>query len=209
MQLYSFFRSSASYRVRIALGLKNLSYETVPIRLPRDEHRSESFRSVNPQRRVPALKLDDGTVLLQSLAIIDYLDETYPEPPFLPADAKLRARIRAVAHMVSMDIHPLGNSGPRNYLIQTLGLDEAAAKAWTAHWMEEGFAGIEPLLGEGPYAFGAAPTLADICLVPQVANARRFGVDLAPFPRLMAADAAARRHPAFAAAAPERQPDAE
>ncbi len=164
---------------------------------------------MNPQRRVPALKLDDGTVLLQSLAIIDYLDETYPEPPFLPSDAKLRARIRAVAHMVSMDIHPLGNSGTRNYLIQTLGLDEAAAKAWTTHWMEEGFAGIEPLLGEGPYAFGAAPTLGDICLVPQVSNARRFGVDLAPFPRLAAADAAARRHPAFAAAAPERQPDAE
>ena len=108
-----------------------------------------------------------------------------------------------------MDIHPLGNSGPRNYLTRTLGLNEAAAKTWTGHWMAEGFAGIEPLLGEGPYAFGAAPTLADICLVPQVSNARRFGVDLAPFPRLSAADAAARRLPAFAAAAPERQPDAE
>jgi maleylacetoacetate isomerase len=209
MQLYSYFRSTASYRVRIALGLKNLSYDTVPIHLPRAEQRSESFRAVNPQRRVPALKLDDGTVLIQSLAIIDYLDETYPEPPFLPADAKLRARVRAAAHIVGMDIHPLGNSGPRNYLTRTLGIDEAAAKAWTGHWMEEGFAAIEPLLGEGPYAFGAAPTLADICLVPQVSNARRFGVDLAPFPRLAAADAAARRHPAFAGAAPERQPDAE
>jgi maleylacetoacetate isomerase len=209
MQLYSYFRSTASYRVRIALGLKNLSYDTVPIHLPREEQRSEFFRAENPQRRVPALKLDDGTVLIQSLAIIDYLDETYPEPPFLPVDARLRARVRAVAHIVSMDIHPLGNSGPRNYLTQTLGIDEAAAKAWTGHWMEEGFAGIEPQLGEGPYAFGAAPTLADICLVPQVSNARRFGVDLTPYPRLAAADAAARRHPAFAAAAPERQPDAE
>jgi maleylacetoacetate isomerase len=209
MQLYSYFRSTASYRVRIALGLKNLSYDTVPIHLPRQEQHSESFRAVNPQRRVPALKLDDGTVLIQSLAIIDYLDETYPEPPFLPTDAKLRARVRAVAHIVSMDIHPLGNSGPRNYLTRTLGLNEAAAKTWTGHWMAEGFAGIEPLLGEGPYAFGAAPTLADICLVPQVSNARRFGVDLAPFPRLSAADAAARRLPAFAAAAPERQPDPE
>lgn len=209
MQLYSYFRSTASYRVRIALGLKNLSYDTVPIHLPRAEQRSESFRAVNPQRRMPALKLDDGTVLIQSLAIIDYLDETYPEPPFLPADAKLRARVRAVAHIVSMDIHPLGNSGPRNYLMRTLGIDEAAAKAWTGQWMVEGFAAIEPLLGEDPYAFGAAPTLADICLVPQVSNARRFGVDLAPFPRLAAADAAARRHPAFAGAAPERQPDAE
>lgn len=209
MQLYSYFRSTASYRVRIALGLKGLSYETLPIHLLREEQRSESFRAVNPQRRVPALRLDDGTVMIQSLAIIDYLDETYPEPPFLPADAKLRAQVRAVAHMVSMDIHPLGNSGPRNYLTRTLGLDQAAAKAWTGHWIGEGFAGIEPLLGEGPYAFGAAPTLADICLVPQVASARRFGVDLTPFPRIAAADDAARRLPAFAAAAPERQPDAE
>jgi maleylacetoacetate isomerase/maleylpyruvate isomerase len=209
MQLYSYFRSGAAYRVRIALGLKNVRYEQVPIHLVREEHRGEAYAAVNPQRRVPALKLDDGTVLIQSLAIIDYLDETYPEPPFLPAGAALRARVRAVAHIVAMDIHPLGNSGPRNYLTRNLKLDEAAAKAWTAHWIAEGFAGIEPLLGDGPYAFGMAPTLADICLVPQVYTARRFGVDLTPFPRIVAADATASRHPAFAAAAPERQPDAE
>jgi maleylacetoacetate isomerase len=209
MKLYSFFRSTASYRVRIALGLKNLPYDTAPIHLTRNQHRADTFRAVNPQRRVPALELDDGTVLIQSLAIIEYLEETQPTPPLLPADPKARARVRAVAQVVSCDIHPLGNSGTRNYLMQTLGLDEAAVNAWSRHWIEEGFVAIEQMIEPGPYAFDGTPTLADICIVPQLANARRFGVDLGPFPRIIAVDAAARQHPAFAAAAPERQPDAE
>jgi maleylacetoacetate isomerase len=209
MKLYSFFRSTASYRVRIALGLKNLPYDTAPIHLTRNQHRADTFRAVNPQRRVPALELDDGTVLIQSLAIIEYLEETQPTPPLLPADPKARARVRAVAQIVSCDIHPLGNSGTRNYLMQTLGLDEAAVNAWSRHWIEEGLVAIEQMIEPGPYAFDGTPTLADICIVPQLANARRFGVDLGPFPRIIAVDAAARQHPAFAAAAPERQPDAE
>jgi maleylacetoacetate isomerase len=209
MKLYSFFRSTASYRVRIALALKGLSYETAAVRLPRGEHRGDQYRAVNPQRRVPSLMLDDGTVLIQSLAIIEYLNEIYPDPPLLPEDSLARAQVRAVAQIVSCDIHPLGNSGARNYLIGKLGIDEAAAQAWGAHWITEGFAAIERLIEPGPYAFGETLTLADLCIVPQVYNARRFRVPLDQYPRIVAVDATARQHPAFAAAAPERQPDKE
>ena len=209
MKLYSFFRSSAAFRVRIALGLKGLPYETVPIHLTRGEHRAEAFRGVNPQRRLPALVLDDGTVLIQSLAIIEYLDELHPQPPLLPADPVARAKARAVAGIIGSDIHPVNNSGVLKELRSQFKADEAQINAWIAHWILEGFAAVEALIEPGPFAFGSAPGVADICIVPQVHNARRFKVPLDEFPRIAAVDAAARVLPAFAAAFPEAQPDAE
>ncbi len=209
MKLYSFFRSSAAFRVRIALGLKGLPYETVPIHLTRGEHRAEAFRGVNPQRRVPALVLDDGTVLIQSLAIIEYLDEIHPQPPLLPAEPVARAKARAVAGIIGADIHPVNNSGVLKELRSQFKADEAQINAWIAHWILEGFAAVEALIEPGPFAFGSAPGVADICIVPQVNNARRFKVSLDGFPRIVAVDAAARVLPAFAAAFPEAQPDAE
>jgi maleylacetoacetate isomerase len=208
MKLYSFFRSSASYRVRIALALKGLKYETVSIPLRDQSHRAESYRKVNPQMRVPALALDDGDILIQSLAIIEYLDEVHREPPLLPADPLGRARVRAVAQIISCDIHPLNNSGTRSVLASRFGADETALDDWTAYWIHEGFNGIERLIRPGPYAFGDAITLADLCIVPQVYNARRYKVPLDDYPKILAVDASARQHPAFAAAAPEAQPDA-
>ena len=209
MQLYSYFRSTASYRVRIALALKGLPYQTIGIHLVKGKQRETEFISINPQSRVPALKLDSGEVLVQSLAILDYLDETHPEPPFLPRDPIERARVRAVAQVIASDIHPLGNPGPRNYIEKKLGLGTEAAEDWIRHWITDGFGAIERWIKPGPFAFGAAPTLADICLVPQVFAAKRFKTDLSKFPKLVAADEAARAHPAFAAASPEQQPDAE
>lgn len=209
MQLYSYFRSSASYRVRIALALKGLPYETAAIHLVKGEHKQAPFAAVNPQTRVPALKLDGGEILIQSLAIIGYLDEVYPRPPLLPSDPLERARVREVSHIIAMDVHPLGNTGPRNYLMKTLNHDLETVDAWTRHWIEDGFSAVEKLISPGPYCFGAQPTLADICLVPQVFNARRYKVDMAKFPNIVAADEACRKHPAFAAAAPAAQPDAE
>lgn len=209
MQLYSYFRSSASYRVRIALALKGLSYQTIAVHLVKGEHKQEPFVSVNPQTRVPALKTDSGEILIQSLAIIDWLDEMHPQPPLLPSDPLARAQVRAAAHIIAMDIHPLGNTGPRNYLLKNLLHDLETVDAWTRYWIEEGFAAVERMIAPGPYCFGPQPTLADICLVPQVFNARRYKVDMAKFPKIVAADAACQRHPAFAAAAPAAQSDAE
>jgi maleylacetoacetate isomerase len=211
VKLYSYFRSSAAYRVRIALNLKGIDYETVPIHLQKDGGRQKSaeYRAVNPQMRVPALELPGGDVLVQSLAIIDYLEETFPEPALLPADTRSRAHVRAVADIVACDIHPLNNLAPLNYLRDPLGLDQNAVRGWYHHWIVEGLAAIEALLKPGPYAFGAAVTLADICLVPQVANAKRFKVPLEKFPRILAADAACQELPAFDKARPENQPDAE
>jgi len=208
MKLYSFFRSSASYRVRIALALKGLLYETVSIPMRNHSHRSESYRTVNPQQRLPTLELDDGTKLIQSLAIIEYLDAVYPEPRVIPKEPLARARVQAVAQIISCDIHPLNNIGVREVLTSKFGADEKALDVWTAHWMREGFAAIDRLLEPGPYAFGDKITLADLCIVPQVYNASRYKVPLDDFPRIVAVDAVARRHPAFAAAAPEAQPDA-
>lgn len=209
MQLYSYFRSSASYRVRIALALKGLSYQTIAIHLAKGKHTEAPFISVNPQARLPALKLDSGELLIQSMAIIDYLDEVHPSPPFLPSDPLARARVRAVSHIIAMDVHPLGNTGPRNYLLKVLNHDLETVDAWTRHWIEDGFGAVEKLISPGPYCFGAQPTLADICLVPQVFNARRYKVDMAKFPKIAAVDDACQKHPAFAAAAPAAQPDAE
>jgi len=211
MQLYSFFRSSAAYRVRIALNLKGMRYDTVAIHLQKEGglNRRPDYKAVNPQMRIPALRLDSGEVLIQSLAIIEYLDETHPQPPFLPRDPIERANVRALAQIIACDIHPLNNVAPLRYLKNEFGQDQAKIDAWYHHWILEGFAAIEPMVKAGPYAFGADITLADICIVPQVANARRFKVPLDGFPKIVAADAACGANAAFAAARPENQPDAE
>lgn len=210
MKLYTYFRSSAAYRVRIALNLKDVPHEMVPVHLTRDGGRQHSaeYRVVNPQMRVPALRLSSGESIVQSLAIIEYLDEVYPEPPLLPVEAIERAHVRAVAQIVACDIHPLNNLITLNAL-RKLGHDQAAIDAWYASWVIAGFEAIEPLLKPGPYAFGARVTLADLCLVPQVFNARRFKVPLDAFPKIIAAEKACAALPAFDKARPENQPDAE
>lgn len=211
MRLYDYWRSSSSYRLRIALALKGLTPERAFVHLTKNggEHKSDAFRAVNPQARVPALALDDGGILVQSPAIIEYLEEVQPAPPLLPADPVARAKVRAVAAIVGCDIHPLHNVGPLNYLRQTFGADTPAVKAWVARWVEEGFVGVEALIGERGFCFGDDPGLADVYLVPQVFAARRFDVPLAAYPRIRRVDALAAEHPAFQAAHPDRQPDAE
>jgi maleylpyruvate isomerase len=211
VKLYDFFHSSAAYRVRIALNLKGLPYNSVPVHLTRDggEHKRPDFQAINPQMRVPALALSNGDTLVQSLAIIEYLDETFPDPPLLPADAVQRARVRAVAQIVACDIHPLNNSGTMAYLRGPMKQDQAAADAWYASWIQKGFSAIEQMIEPRPHAFGAHPSLADIFLVPQVYNARRFEVPLDAFPKILSADAACNKLPAFDKARPQNQPDAE
>jgi maleylacetoacetate isomerase len=211
VKLYSYFRSSAAYRARIALALKSLSYETISIHLTKDggHQYASSYRAINPQMRVPALALNNGDVLLQSLALIEYLDETHPQPRLLPADPVARAHVRAVAQIIACDIHPLNNTGPLNYLRRNLKVDEDAINAWYKHWVVAGFDAIEALIKPGPYAFGSEVGLADICLVPQVFNARRFKVPLEPYPKIVAVDAACAKLEAFAKARPENAPDAE
>ena len=211
MTLYSFFRSSAAYRVRIALNLKGLAADIVSIHLQKEGglNRKPEFRAINPQMRVPALRLDSGEVLIQSLAIIEYLDEVHPQPPLLPSEPVERAKVRAVAQLIACDIHPLNNVAPLRYLKNVLGQDQSKIDAWYHHWILEGFEALEPLMGKGPYAFGSEITLADVCLVPQVYNARRFKVPLDRFRRIVAVDAACRELPAFENARPENQPDAE
>jgi maleylacetoacetate isomerase len=211
VKLYSYFRSSAAYRVRIALNLKGLPYELVSIHLTKDggQQRKPEYRAVNPQMRVPALALSSGEVLTQSLAIIEYLDDIHPEPPLLPAEALDRAKVRAIAQAVACDIHPLNNLIALQYLKRTLKHEQPDIDAWYHHWVIDGFTAIETMLAPGPYACGSQVTLADICLVPQVANARRFKVPLDRFPRIVAVDAACLKLPAFDKARPENQPDAE
>jgi maleylacetoacetate isomerase len=211
VKLYSYFRSSAAYRVRIALNLKGLSYETVPIHLVKGggQNKSPEYRAINPQMRVPALTLPDGEVLVQSLAIIEYLDETHPQPPLLPADALARAKVRALAQVIACDIHPLNNIGPLRYLKNPLKHEQAEIDAWYHHWILDGFAALEALIEPAPYSFGAQVTLADICLVPQVFNARRLKVPLERFPKIVAVDTACNELAAFEKARPDNQPDAE
>jgi maleylacetoacetate isomerase len=212
VKLYSYFRSSAAYRVRIALNIKGIAYETVSIHLVKEggHNRRPEFRAINPQMRVPALVTPAGDVLIQSLAIIDYLDETHPEPPLLPNDPIARAKVRALAEIVACDIHPLNNTSPLRYLKHTMGQEQSAIDAWYHHWVTEGFEAIEALIdGGGPYACGKTVTLADICLVPQVNNARRLKVPLDRFSKIVAADKACLALPAFDRARPENQPDAE
>ena len=211
MKLYSYFRSSAAYRVRIALNLKGLPYDLVPIHLTKDGGRQHTpeFRSINPQARVPALELSSGEVLTQSLAIIEYLDDVNPEPPLLPADALGRAKSRAIAQMIACDIHPLNNLIALQYLRRQLKHEQPEIDAWYHHWIIEGFTALETMLTPGPYACGSHVTIADICLVPQVANARRLKVPLDKFPEIVAVDAACLKLAAFDKARPENQPDAE
>ncbi len=211
MKLYSYFRSSAAYRVRIALELKGVAYETVSVHLVKDggHNRRPQYRAVNPQMRVPALVAPGGEVLIQSLAIIDYLDETHPEPPFLPKEPIGRAKVRAMAQLIACDIHPLNNIGPLRYLKNQMGQEQSAIDAWYHHWVGEGFAALEALIEPGPYAYGGRVTLADICLVPQVYNARRLKVPLDQFPQIVAVEAACLKLPAFDRARPENQPDAQ
>ena len=213
MKLYGYFRSSAAFRVRIALNLKKLNYESAFIHLRRGDQRQPGFLDINPQGLVPALEVDD-TLLIQSLPIIEYLDETYPEPPLLPSDAKGRARVRALAAMVACDIHPINNLRVLRYLLRPLGHDEAAVETWYNHWIAEGFGALERLLAEGGrtgrFCHGDTPGLADIVLVPQVFNANRYqSLDLTPYPTIVRIYQTCLGIDAFAAAHPDRQPDRE
>jgi maleylpyruvate isomerase len=209
MKLHGYFRSSASYRVRIALNLKGLGAEHLPHHLRKGEQREPSYLAINPQGLVPTLQ-DGDAVITQSLAIIEWLDETHPAPPLLPKDPLRRAHVRAFAQVLACDTHPVQNLKVLARL-RELGLPEEQVTGWAAWANREGLSACEALIaGEpGPFCFGEAPTIADLCLVPQLANARRFGVDLAAFPRLLKAEQAAKNLKAFADAAPERQPDAE
>jgi maleylacetoacetate isomerase len=211
VKLYTYFRSSAAYRVRIALNLKGLSSETISIHLQKQGglNKRPEYRAVNPQMRVPALQLDSGEVLIQSLAIIEYLDEVHPKPPLLPRDPIERAKVRALAQLIACDIHPLNNTSPLRYLKNELGQDQAKIDAWYHHWILEGFAAMETMIRPAPYACGNEVTLADVCLVPQVYNARRLKVPLDRFPKIVAVDAACAKLTAFEQARPENQPDAE
>lgn len=212
MKLYSYFRSSAAYRVRIALNLKGLRYEYVGVHLRKGEQRADSYRLINPLALVPALADDRGT-FTQSLAIIEYLEERYPQPPLLPETPEARARVRAIALAIACEIHPLDNLRVLQYLTRTLGVGEDAKNAWYRHWIDLGLSALEAQLATdaatGAFCHGATPTLADVCLVPQLANARRFEIPLEAYPTLLRIESACNALPAFAAAAPERQPDAE
>jgi maleylacetoacetate isomerase len=216
MKLYTYFRSSAAYRVRIALNLKGLPYEAVPVHLVKNggEQKLDAYRAVNPNALLPTLEIDDATIT-QSLAIIEYLDETHPGVPLLPPDPLLRARARELALLVACDVHPVNNLRVLRYLTDVLHIDDAAKNEWYRHWVREGLAAFEKHLAHpghadgapGKFCVGDAPTIADCCLVPQLYNARRFEVDLAEFPVLSEIDARCAELPAFQAAHPERQPD--
>jgi maleylpyruvate isomerase len=210
MKLHGYFRSSASYRVRIALNLKGLTTEHLPHHLRRGEQCAPAYLAINPQGLVPALENDAGAVITQSLAIIEWLDETYPAPPLLPKDPLRRAKARAFAMALACDTHPVQNLKVLARLRQ-LGLPEEKVTEWAAWANREGLSACETLIADerGPFCFGATPTIADLCLVPQLANARRFGVDVSAYPRLLKAEAAAREMKAFANAAPDKQSDAE
>lgn len=211
MILFDYFRSSAAYRVRIALNLKGLAAQRRFVHLRKGEQRDPGYLEKNPQGFVPTLVVGPAH-LTQSLAIIEYLDEKFPLPPLLPVGAEDRAFVRAIALAIACDIHPLNNLRVLQYLYRQLGVEEPARDEWYRHWIREGFTAIEAQLAAraaGPYCFGDTPTLADVCLVPQVANANRLEVDLAPYPRIRAIDATCRALPAFADAQPSRQPDAE
>jgi maleylacetoacetate isomerase/maleylpyruvate isomerase len=212
MKLYSYFRSSAAYRVRIALNLKGLSPEVVPVHLLRDggENFKPEYMAKNPLALVPTLEVD-GQPLIQSLAIIEYLEEVHPSPPLLPADAIGRARVRAIAQTVASEIHPLNNLRVLDHLVARMGVSESGKLDWYRHWVDEGLAGIERMLEQqrsGDFCHGDAPTLADCCLIPQLYNARRFDCPLDAFPRILRVAGHCEQLPAFVDALPENQPDA-
>jgi len=209
--LHGYFRSGTTYRVRLALNWKGLTYQTEPVNLVDGGQRAADYLARNPQGLVPALEAD-GRILTQSPAIIEWIEETWPDRPLLPADRFERARVRAFAAAIGCDIHPIQNLRVMKKLRADHGADQDGAAAWARHWIETGFTALEQMAadtgGSNGFLFGDGPSLAEIYLLPQMFNARRFGVDLAPFPRLVAADAAARALPELAAAAPELQPDA-
>jgi maleylacetoacetate isomerase len=212
MKLYGYFRSSAAFRVRIALNLKKLDYETAAIHLRRNDQSRPDYLGVNPQGLVPAVE-DGGQTLIQSLAIIEYLDEIHPEPPLLPKDPAGRARVRALANIVACDIHPINNLRVLRYLTHQLGHDEAAIARWYNHWIAAGFQAIEPLVAKDPrtgaFCHGDLPGLADATLVPQVVNAERYRLDLGPYPTLTRIYENCMRLEPFIAARPRNQPDYE
>jgi maleylacetoacetate isomerase len=213
-KLYSYFRSSAAYRVRIALNLKGIAPDYAFVHLLKDggQQHAAAYKSVNPQELVPTLE-HDGHAIAQSLAIIEYLDEVKPEPPLLPSDPAARARVRQIAYAIACDIHPVNNLRILQYLRDTHGLSEEERARWQRHWIALGFAAIETLLTgskeTGRFCHGDTPTLADICLIPQMANAKRMSLDFSPYTTLVQIETEALAHPAFAAAAPQVQPDAE
>jgi len=214
MKLYTFFRSSASYRVRIALNLKGLQYEQAPIHLRRGggEQLSPAYKAINPQALVPALE-DGGKILTQSLAIIEYLEERYPQPPLLPRDPADKAVVRSMALIIACEIHPVQNLRVLQYVKREYNQSDEQVNRWAQHWIDLGLAALEQMIvaqpRRGRFCFGDTPTLADICLVPQLGNARRYGCDLSPYPAIMEIEKNCMALPAFADAAPEKQPDAE
>ena len=212
LKLYDYFRSSAAYRARIALNLKGLDYESLSIHLTKGVQFGADYAAVNPQMLVPAL-VDGDVTVAQSLAIMEYLDEVYPDKPLLPADPAGRARVRALAMTVACEIHPINNLRVRKYLVEDMGLSEDQRQIWMEHWIALGFAAIEArLTGDGQtgdFCHGDTPGMADVCLIPQVFNARGINCDLSPYPKLVEIDARCQEHPAFAAAHPSKQPDAE
>ena len=215
MKLYSYFRSSASYRVRIALNLKGLPYDIVPVHLLKDggEQFSAEYRALNPDALVPSLQLADGDVLTQSLAIIEYLEEVYPAPPLLPTDPIDRAWLRSIALSIACDIHPIDNLRVLRYLQNEMGVSEDAKNRWYRHWVEQGLASVERMLARdkrvGRFCFGDAPGFADCMLIPQVANGQRMQCDLSGMPTILRINQACLQLEAFAKAAPAQQPDAE
>lgn len=214
MKLYTFFRSSASYRVRIALNLKGIPYEQAPIHLRRGggEQLQPAYKALNPQALVPALE-DNGRILTQSLAIIEYLDEKFPNPPLLPKDPADKALVRSMALVIACEIHPIQNLRVLNYVKSAYNQTDEQVNRWSQHWMNLGFTALEQLIvaqpNRGRFCFGDMPTLADICLVPQLGNARRYGCDLSQYPAIQSIEKNCMAFPAFSDAAPEKQPDGE
>lgn len=211
MKLYNYFRSSASFRVRIALALKGLPYDYVAVHLVKGEHKQDKYAAVLPSALVPTLETDDGALLGQSMAIIEYLDEVHPQPALLPGDPLGRAQVRALAQLIACEIHPLNNLRVLKYLVRELKVEEEAKNGWYRHWVRSGLEAFERELARlpaGRFCFGDTPTLADCCLVPQVYNARRFGLDLSPYPTIVRIEQACLALPEFQAARPEAQPDA-
>ncbi|MEM6938753.1 MAG: maleylacetoacetate isomerase [Pseudomonadota bacterium] len=209
--LYSYWRSTTSVRVRAALNLKGVDYDTRAIDLVAGAQKDPDYAKINPGQGVPSLVLEDGTVLTQSMAILDYLEVAYPTPPLLPKDPVQRALVLAAAHTIALDIHPVNNLRVLAVLKERYGADAAQSRTWMNHWMQEGFTALEAMLPEDmpSFAFGAAPDLADLCITGQCCNARRWGLDMTPFPKIRRIDAACRAVPEIHAAHPEQQPDAQ